>query len=201
MFAGLVSPSHLIIVLVLVLLLFGAKRIPELAKDLRTGIKELRVGISTSAAAEAEAPEPRRFVAKPVLPCREKRRSARPPAREASKRRVRYRCAGDGTRRATLLGHLRSQQAPRDGPGSWAVCQRSPSLGGGVQGGSCLRRGRWPGASQEGSGSGRESGPRGDRSARKEGSDRQERGRHRGTLEQRQHNNRIRCLGQDPAGA
>lgn len=56
MFAGLVSPSHLIIVFVLVLLLFGAKRIPELAKDLRTGIKELRVGISTSAA-EAEAPE------------------------------------------------------------------------------------------------------------------------------------------------
>ena len=57
MFAGLVSPSHLIIVLVLVLLLFGAKRIPELAKGLGTGIKELRVGISTSAAAEAEAPE------------------------------------------------------------------------------------------------------------------------------------------------
>jgi sec-independent protein translocase protein TatA len=57
MFAGLVSPSHLIIVLVLVLLLFGAKRIPELAKGLGTGIKELRVGISNSAAAEAEALE------------------------------------------------------------------------------------------------------------------------------------------------
>jgi sec-independent protein translocase protein TatA len=38
MFAGLVSPSHLIIVLVLILLLFGAKRIPELAKGLGTGI-------------------------------------------------------------------------------------------------------------------------------------------------------------------
>ncbi len=57
MFAGLVSPSHLIIVLVLVLLLFGAKRIPELAKGLGTGIMELRAGISTGAAAEAEAPE------------------------------------------------------------------------------------------------------------------------------------------------
>ena len=56
MFAGLVSPSHLIIVLLLVLLLFGAKRIPELAKGLGTGIKELRAGISTGAA-EAEAPE------------------------------------------------------------------------------------------------------------------------------------------------
>jgi len=57
MFAGLASPSHLIIVLVLVLLLFGAKRIPELAKGLGTGIKELREGISTGAGAEAEASE------------------------------------------------------------------------------------------------------------------------------------------------
>jgi sec-independent protein translocase protein TatA len=57
MFAGLASPSHLIIVLAIVLLLFGAKRIPELAKGLGTGIKELREGISTGDAAEAEAPE------------------------------------------------------------------------------------------------------------------------------------------------
>ncbi len=56
MFAGLASPSHLIIVLVLVLLLFGAKRVPELTKGLGTGIKELREGISTGVAAEAEAP-------------------------------------------------------------------------------------------------------------------------------------------------
>jgi len=57
MFAGLASPSHLIIVLVLVLLLFGAKRIPELAKGLGTGIKELREGISTGESTEAEASE------------------------------------------------------------------------------------------------------------------------------------------------
>ena len=57
MFAGLVSPSHLIIVLVLVLLLFGAKRIPELAKGLGTGIKELREGISSGDSTEAEASE------------------------------------------------------------------------------------------------------------------------------------------------
>ncbi len=53
MFAGLASPSHLIIVLVLVLLLFGAKRIPELAKGLGTGIKELREGISSGDDAKA----------------------------------------------------------------------------------------------------------------------------------------------------
>jgi sec-independent protein translocase protein TatA len=46
MLAGLASPSHLIIVLVLVLLLFGAKRIPELAKGLGTGVRELREGFS-----------------------------------------------------------------------------------------------------------------------------------------------------------
>jgi sec-independent protein translocase protein TatA len=60
MFAGLASPSHLIIVLAMVLLLFGAKRIPELAKGLGAGIKELRQGISTGDGdgdAEAEAPE------------------------------------------------------------------------------------------------------------------------------------------------
>ena len=57
MFAGLASPSHLIIVLVVVLLLFGTKRIPELAKGLGTGLKELRQGISTGDGTEAEAPE------------------------------------------------------------------------------------------------------------------------------------------------
>ncbi len=46
MFTGLASPSHLIIVLVIILLLFGTKRIPELAKGLGSGIKELREGVS-----------------------------------------------------------------------------------------------------------------------------------------------------------
>ena len=54
MFAGLASPSHLIIVLALVLLLFGTKRIPELAKGLGAGLKELREGISSGNETEAE---------------------------------------------------------------------------------------------------------------------------------------------------
>jgi sec-independent protein translocase protein TatA len=57
MFAGLASPSHLIIVLVVVLLLFGAKLIPGLAKGLGTGVKELREGFSTGEDAEAGGPE------------------------------------------------------------------------------------------------------------------------------------------------
>jgi sec-independent protein translocase protein TatA len=58
MLAGLASPSHLLIVLVVVLLLFGAKRIPELAKGLGTGVRELREGFSAGEdAAEAGAHE------------------------------------------------------------------------------------------------------------------------------------------------
>ncbi len=56
MFTGLASPSHLIIVLVIILLLFGAKRIPELAKGLGTGIKELREEVSASDDAKQEVP-------------------------------------------------------------------------------------------------------------------------------------------------
>ena len=44
MFTGLASPSHLIIVLVIILLLFGANRIPELARGLGTGIREFKKG-------------------------------------------------------------------------------------------------------------------------------------------------------------
>ena len=63
MFAGLASPSHLIIVLAIVLLLFGAKRIPELAKGLGSGIKELREGISTGDDAKASEGEEVRSIA------------------------------------------------------------------------------------------------------------------------------------------
>jgi sec-independent protein translocase protein TatA len=57
MFTGLASPSHLIIVLIIILLLFGAKRIPELAKGLGSGIKELREGVSASDDTTPEVPE------------------------------------------------------------------------------------------------------------------------------------------------
>ncbi len=40
------GPGELIIILVVVLLLFGAKRIPELAKGLGTGMKEFKKGAS-----------------------------------------------------------------------------------------------------------------------------------------------------------
>ena len=43
-FTGLESPTHLIIVLVVVLLLFGAKRIPELARGLGAAVREFKKG-------------------------------------------------------------------------------------------------------------------------------------------------------------
>jgi sec-independent protein translocase protein TatA len=58
-FTGLASPSHLIIVLVIILLLFGAKRIPELAKGLGSGIKEFREDFT------ARLPEFERSTAQP----------------------------------------------------------------------------------------------------------------------------------------
>ena len=57
MFTGLGSPSHLILVLAIVLLLFGAKRMPELAKGLGIGIKKFREGISSSDDAKPEVSE------------------------------------------------------------------------------------------------------------------------------------------------
>jgi len=44
MFTGLESPPHLLIVLVIILLLFGSKRIPELARGLGSGVREFRKG-------------------------------------------------------------------------------------------------------------------------------------------------------------
>ncbi len=41
-----VGPTELIIILTIVLLLFGAKKIPELARGLGTGIREFKKGTS-----------------------------------------------------------------------------------------------------------------------------------------------------------
>lgn len=42
-----IGSTELIILLVIILLLFGARRIPELAKGLGTGMREFRKGISS----------------------------------------------------------------------------------------------------------------------------------------------------------
>jgi len=43
---GLLSPGHLVIVFVIVLLVFGAKRLPELGRSLGSGMREFKETVS-----------------------------------------------------------------------------------------------------------------------------------------------------------
>jgi sec-independent protein translocase protein TatA len=45
MFEGLASSVHLIIILLIILLLFGAKRLPEMGRSLGQGIQEFKEGL------------------------------------------------------------------------------------------------------------------------------------------------------------
>lgn len=54
MFTGLESPVHLIIVLVVVLLIFGGKRVPELARGLGAGVREFKKGAEGEGEAELD---------------------------------------------------------------------------------------------------------------------------------------------------
>ena len=56
MYAGLGSPVHLLILLVIILLLFGAKRLPELGRSLGQGIKEFKEGTNSKEAPQEEQP-------------------------------------------------------------------------------------------------------------------------------------------------
>jgi sec-independent protein translocase protein TatA len=47
MFTGLESPAHILIILLVILLLFGAKRLPELGRSLGKGINEFKQGLNT----------------------------------------------------------------------------------------------------------------------------------------------------------
>jgi len=57
-FTGLESPTHLIIVLVVVLLLFGAKRIPEVARGLGAGVREFKKGAEGEGRRSERRPPP-----------------------------------------------------------------------------------------------------------------------------------------------
>ena len=47
---GLTSPLHLGILLVIVLLLFGAKRVPEIGRSLGSGMREFKESVTHSTA-------------------------------------------------------------------------------------------------------------------------------------------------------
>ena len=64
MFTGLESPTHLIIVFVMILLLFGVKRTPpELAKGLGAGMREFKTGAEGDYDEEGEGHKRRRLEA------------------------------------------------------------------------------------------------------------------------------------------
>lgn len=42
MFTGLESPTHILMLLVLVLVLFGSRRLPEIGRSLGTGMREFK---------------------------------------------------------------------------------------------------------------------------------------------------------------
>jgi sec-independent protein translocase protein TatA len=48
MFSGLFQPMHLIVILVIVLVIFGPGKLPELGEGLAKGIKSFKKGIKDS---------------------------------------------------------------------------------------------------------------------------------------------------------
>ena len=54
---NLFSPTHLILVLVVVVLLFGSAKIPNLMRSLGSGVNEFKKGLAEGAAETPQAPE------------------------------------------------------------------------------------------------------------------------------------------------
>jgi sec-independent protein translocase protein TatA len=56
---GLDNPLHIAFLVVILLLVFGARRLPEIGRSLGTGMREFKESISgESTRAQAEAPQP-----------------------------------------------------------------------------------------------------------------------------------------------
>ncbi len=54
MFEGLFQPTHLLVILILCVFIFGPKKLPELGKALGDGIRGFREGMSPNAQAKPE---------------------------------------------------------------------------------------------------------------------------------------------------
>jgi sec-independent protein translocase protein TatA len=55
---GLDNPTHIAILVVVLLLVFGAKRIPEIAKSLGSGMREFKDSVSGASSSQPEALSP-----------------------------------------------------------------------------------------------------------------------------------------------
>jgi sec-independent protein translocase protein TatA len=54
---GLTNPMHLVILLAIVLLLFGAKRVPEIGRSLGSGMREFKDSVTHASLPEADPSE------------------------------------------------------------------------------------------------------------------------------------------------
>ena len=69
--SGLVTPVHLIFLLLLALLLFGAKRLPEIGRSLGTGMREFKDSVTShddKVETRSELPPPAAPAAAPEAP-------------------------------------------------------------------------------------------------------------------------------------
>ncbi|MBV8431095.1 MAG: twin-arginine translocase TatA/TatE family subunit [Solirubrobacterales bacterium] len=57
MVSGFLSPTHILLLLVVVLVLFGAKRLPEAGRSLGTGLRGFKHGLEGKEPEELEPPE------------------------------------------------------------------------------------------------------------------------------------------------
>jgi sec-independent protein translocase protein TatA len=57
MVAGLLTPAHVVLLLVVVLMLFGAKRLPEVGRSLGTGLRGFKHGLEGKEPEQLEPPE------------------------------------------------------------------------------------------------------------------------------------------------
>lgn len=57
MFGGQIGTGELVLILVVLLLLFGARKLPDLARSIGQSAKEFRKGVSEGASDEDEAEE------------------------------------------------------------------------------------------------------------------------------------------------
>jgi sec-independent protein translocase protein TatA len=55
---GLDNPVHILVIVVLLLLLFGAKRLPEIGRSLGTGMREFKQSVTGEATAHSHDSQP-----------------------------------------------------------------------------------------------------------------------------------------------
>ncbi|QIN80710.1 twin-arginine translocase TatA/TatE family subunit [Rubrobacter marinus] len=75
------GPTELLIILTIVLLLFGTRRVPDLARSLGTGVRELHKGLQEDHGGQKERPGRRELEEDDAPPAKTPREAGPPAAR------------------------------------------------------------------------------------------------------------------------